>query len=106
MRAIDADAYIKYINTALKDALNGATSPTIIMSCMTIVKAVEADMRNENITPTIESSEELSIMCKDCKWCEERNDSLFKIPYLLCKNWNEETDALGFCYKAERRTNG
>lgn len=53
-----------------------------------------------------DSQEPLGIMCKDCKWCEERNDSLYKIPYLLCKNWNEETDALGFCYKAERRANG
>ena len=44
------------------------------------------------------------IRCKECKWCEERYDSIDKTLYWMCKNWDGQTDADGFCYDAERRT--
>lgn len=42
------------------------------------------------------------IRCKDCKWVEhygtDGNASYW------CKNWDGGTDADGFCYEVERRT--
>lgn len=53
----------------------------------------------------IEALEQSEIIpCRDCKWCEEKYDSLDKTPYWRCRNWDGETDADGFCYEAERRT--
>ena len=46
------------------------------------------------------------IRCKDCKWCIERYDSLDGTPYWMCKNWDGQTDADGFCYEAKRREDG
>lgn len=43
------------------------------------------------------------IRCKECKWCRELYDSFDGTPYWMCKNWNGETDADGFCHYAERR---
>ena len=53
MRLIDADAYIKYINLALNDAITEGTTIGIIQ-CMAIAKSIEDDLKNEKITPTIE----------------------------------------------------
>lgn len=44
------------------------------------------------------------IRCKDCKWCVEHYDTDGNAPYWICKNWDGGTDADGFCYEAERRT--
>lgn len=41
------------------------------------------------------------IRCKDCKWCEERYDSIDRTPYWRCQNWDGETDADGFCHEAD-----
>lgn len=46
------------------------------------------------------------VRCRDCKWCEERYDSIDKAVYWMCKNWDGHTDADGFCHEAERRTDG
>ena len=50
----------------------------------------------------IPSAQPEIIRCKDCKWVEhygiDGNASYW------CKNWDGGTDADGFCYEAERRT--
>lgn len=50
------------------------------------------------------SAEPEIIRCKDCKWCVEHYDTDGNVPYWICKNWDGGTDADGFCYEAERRT--
>ena len=46
------------------------------------------------------------VRCKDCKWCAEHYDTDGNAPYWICKNLDGGTDADGFCYEAERRTDG
>ena len=46
------------------------------------------------------------VRCKDCKWSVEHYDTDGNVPYWVCKNWYDETDANGFCYDAERRDDG
>ena len=53
-----------------------------------------------------EDSKAEIVRCKDCKWCVERYDTDGNAPYWICKNWDGGTDADGFCYEAERRTDG
>lgn len=50
------------------------------------------------------SAEPEIIRCKDCKWCAEDYYTDGNAPCLICKNWDGGTDADGFCYEAERRT--
>ena len=56
--------------------------------------------------PALPSAEPEIIRCKDCKWCVEDYYTDGNIPYWICKNWDGGTDADGFCYEAERRTDG
>lgn len=44
------------------------------------------------------------IRCKDCKYCTEHYDTDGNVPYWSCSEWDSGTDADGFCYMAERRT--
>lgn len=46
------------------------------------------------------------VRCKDCKWCEVHYDTDGNAPYWICRNWDGGTDADGFCYEAERKTDG
>jgi len=52
------------------------------------------------------TAEQQIIKCEDCKWCEARYDTDENAPYWICRNWVGETDADGFCYEAERKTDG
>lgn len=53
---------------------------------------------------SLPSAEPEILRCKDCKWCVEHYDTDGNAPYWICKNWDGGTDADGFCYEAERRT--
>ena len=46
------------------------------------------------------------VRCKDCKWCEADYYTDGNVPYWICRNWDGGTDADGFCYEAERKTDG
>ena len=80
MRLIDADAYIKYINLALNDAITEGTTIGIIQ-CMAIAKSIEDDLKNEKITPTIEPER------KKGKWVlvTDRNGQHFECD--KCGEW-------------------
>lgn len=41
------------------------------------------------------------LRCKDCKWSVEYYDFDGNVPYWVCKNWDGDTDADGFCHEAE-----
>lgn len=55
-----------------------------------------------NRLETLPSAQPEIVRCKDCKWVEhygtDGNASYW------CKNWDGGTDADGFCYEVERRT--
>ena len=65
-RYIDADEYIAYLHKALDNALaqEGVTSQGRLKT-IAIVASIEADLRNEDITPTINIQER-----KVGKWLE------------------------------------
>jgi len=58
----------------------------------------------QSIFKSLPSAETEIIRCKYCKWCAEHHDIDGNVPYWICKNWDGGTDADGFCYEAERRT--
>lgn len=65
---------------------------------------VISDRVKDKLIPLKQTVKEELIRCKDCKWCVEHYDTDENAPYGICKNWYGGTDADGFCYEAERRS--
>lgn len=58
MRPVDADAYADKLDEALMKTIlkvnDGSVNHTVLLTAITFVKAVISDLRNKNITPTID----------------------------------------------------
>lgn len=68
MRPIDADVYANHLETALKESIieAGIKGVQEFLAAAAVTAAVVSDLRDENITPTIDVVK--VVRCENCKW--------------------------------------